>query len=196
MARQILYLIKVYRTCNKTNKPMYETITDTLDMLDGKMSDQDFLAEVRRSRFLRQCKELGFERIKRLGLIAVEPKKQLKRGPASAAHVAKMTAKVKQVNKLREGGMMAKTACHQVGIPYQRYVDWSGKLGLKSRHRVKSGPKPTTDDTPMRDAVQAVNDNRAKGMDVKAATQAADVSYNTYYKWSAELDMRFTKPTS
>lgn len=176
---------------------MYETITDTLDMLDGKMSDQDFLAEVRRSRFLRQCKELGFERIKRLGLIAVEPKKQLKRGPASAAYLAKMTAKVKQVNKLREGGMMAKTACHQVNIPYQRYVDWSGKLGLKSRHRVKSGPKgKRADDATRLKQVQAVNAHRAKGMTARSAAKAVGVPYDTYNHWAIRLDLRFTKPSS
>ena len=175
---------------------MYETITDTMDMLDGKMTDQDFLAEVRRSRFLRQCKELGFNRLKRLGLIAVEPKKQLKSGPASAERVAEITAKVKQVNKLREGGMMAKVACHQVGIPQQRYVDWSGKLGLTSQHRAKSGPKgKRADDATRLKQVQAVNAHRAEGMTARSAAKAVGVPYDTYNHWAVRLDLRFTKPS-
>jgi hypothetical protein len=106
--------------------------TEILNLLDSQISDKEFLEEVRRSRFLRECKERGFPNLRKSGLIAERKEKVTRRYTNMVGdHKVQCEKKVLAINELRYGGMMAKDACKKIGVAYQTYADWAYRLGMQ-----------------------------------------------------------------
>ena len=157
------------------------TISETLDMIDNQISTADFLAEVRRSRFLRECKEKGFNRLIAAGLIGIAPKKRQPHGPPSAERKKEMADAVKRVNELRAKGMRVKEAILEVGIPVHIYTKWTQKLDMRFE-----GITPA--ECKMR--VRQINSYRANGKTINEACRKAGVRVSTYYLWGERYGIK------
>ena len=160
------------------------TITETLDMIDNQISTADFMAEVRRSRFLRECKEKGFNRLVKAGLIGMAPKNRQPHGPPSDERKKEMTAKIKRVNELRSQGMRVNEAILEVGIPIHIYSTWSRKLDMRFEVNTPAECKAR---------VRQINSYRSKGKTINEACKQAGVRVSTYYFWGERYGIKCSK---
>ena len=116
------------------------SIKETLDLIDGSITDNEFEKELERMRFLRECRMSKFAGLYAAGLISKpavgrkQPRKQIGRpkitDPAQKERYDAAEVKLRRINKLRIDGWALVDAVETEGWRSHDYQNWAERLGM------------------------------------------------------------------
>jgi hypothetical protein len=104
--------------------------TRILDMLQKHQTEAEFDAMIARNKLLAECKSKGFERMKKLGIIASNDKQKRNTGARYTSEQKKEMAH-KAAEMIKKGMKMDAIRAALGNISYKSISDWMKKEGIK-----------------------------------------------------------------